>query len=109
MFPNYHIVSNLDQVVDLRPLANPSPPKSRPVNRRVGPDFNVVIHLNDPNLRHLGVPPIVKLKPKSIAAQHRAAVNDDAIADDAPVPDRHPRMNMAIRSELRAVPDIAMR
>ena len=51
MFPDHHVVRDLDQVVDLHALLDPGAAKARAIDRGAGADLHVVVDLHDPDLR----------------------------------------------------------
>jgi hypothetical protein len=52
-----HVVAELNEVVDLRPLADPALPKGRPVDGRVRPDLDVCLDDRPPDLGNFSNPP----------------------------------------------------
>jgi hypothetical protein len=85
VFPNHHVVRDLDQIIDLRSGPDPSAPKAGAVNRGVSPDFNIVINLNNTDLRDLQVLARDRLKPESIAANNAARMQNHSVTDNAPL------------------------
>lgn len=102
-------MSYLHQIVYLRPLAYPSPPKSGSVNGRIRPDFDVVIHLNGPNLGDFHMLTTLEFKSEAVTTQDDATVQDHPISDFAAKPDRHAWMDKAVATDLGSVTDVAMR
>ena len=105
MFPDDDVVGDLDQIVDLSPALDPGPAEGGSIDRAVGPDLHVVINLNDPHLRDLDVPSLLILgKTKTITADDRATVNNDSIADFAPVENGYARVDQAMIADLTPAP-----
>ena len=51
--PDDDVVADLDQIVDFRALLDPCAAEARAVNGRVGTDFDIVVDLDDTDLRDL--------------------------------------------------------
>ena len=96
---NHHVVGDLDQIVDFRPFLNPSSPKPGTINRHIRPDFDVIIDLDDADLRDLHVPAGNEFETETVAPKDGAAVNDDAIPDEAARPDGDARMKETARPD----------
>ena len=56
MLSNNHIMTDLHQIIDLRSGSNPRPSKTGAIDRSVGSDFHIVVHLHDADLRNLHLP-----------------------------------------------------
>src|SRR4030095_5039208 len=106
MTPNLHVMSNLHQVIDLGPLPDPSPAKPGAIDRRICPNFHIVIHLYDAGLGNLNLSPAMKLKPEAVAAQNHAAMNDDAVPDGATSADRDTIRYLAVFADDGVVTDV---
>ena len=109
MFPDDHVVRDLHEVVDFHPFLNPGAAKTRAIDRRVGADLDVVVDLDDANLWHFFVPAGGHFEAEAVRADDRAAVNDDAIADPDPLPNRDVGINQAAGADDRLVTDITVR
>ena len=78
MLADFHVVTDLDQIVDFRPLAYHRLAQGRAIDRRPGSNFNVIFDPDDTDLRDLVMLAIVHGKAVPIGA------DDDARVDDAP-------------------------
>jgi hypothetical protein len=98
VLPHGHVVTDLHQIVDLRPAPDPGFRQRRPVDAGIGPDVNVVFEHDDPDLRNTAVLPPVPYVAESVGAHDRAgqqaapgtdpaAGGDDAHADPGIVAD----------------------
>ena len=59
-------------------------PTAGPIDRRVGADLDVVFDDDVGVLRNLQVRAVgLPREPEPVAAEHRAVLHDDAVADDA--------------------------
>src|SRR5882672_6381693 len=76
-----HVVADLDQVVDLRPLAHARAAGGGTIDRGVGADLDVVPDHDIPDLGHLVVAPLIERVAETVAAHHDAAVENAAAAD----------------------------
>ena len=84
MFADHHIVGHMDQVVCFDPGLDPGLPEGCPVDGVVGPDFTVIINLDDPRLGNFDMTVPVLGKTEAVTADHRPAVNDDPLPDEGP-------------------------
>src|SRR5580704_1042464 len=122
MAPDRHIVSDLDEVVDLRPLAYDGIAIGAAIDGTACTDLNVVLNDHAPNLRHLDMARGAHHVAKSVLANADARVNDHPITDqgvndgtadpDRTItanPDRGPddsgRTDQGSRPDLRARPN----
>src|SRR4051812_46556948 len=78
-----HVVAHLDEVIDLRSLADNRPAESRAVERRIRADFNVVPQFNNAYLRHFLVPAFDKLIAKAVGTNHRSGLESHALSQSA--------------------------
>jgi len=63
MFADHHIMSHVDQVIGFNPGLDPGLAQGRPVNGIIGPDFAVIINLDNACLRNLDMDHPVRAKP----------------------------------------------
>ena len=63
--------------------------ESSPVYGIIGPDFNIVIDLNNARMRQLVIGVSIRRESKTVASDHRAGMNDYPAADDGTLPDGH--------------------
>ena len=91
-------MTNLNKIIDLTALTNPSAAKARSINGGAGADFDIVVDLDNANLFNLEMPSLRELVTKAICAYRAAAVNDDAISESAAVFDGGVGMNDAVVS-----------
>src|SRR5690606_1866453 len=77
------VVADLHQVVDLRALADDRTAKAGAVDRGAGADLHVIADLHDADLLDLDVAPAGEFVAKTVAADDRAAVHDDATTEHA--------------------------
>src|SRR5258705_9190259 len=99
-------MSEVHQVVNLHSLLNPGSSKPRPIDRYVSPDFNVIVDLNDSNLRDFFISAVRGFKSEAIRADGRPQVNHHPIANPCPLPNLHLRINDAIPPDGGFVTDI---
>src|SRR2546422_2248028 len=78
------VVADLHQVVDLGPAADDRLPERGAVDRRVRPNFDVVLDQHRAHLRDLPVRFAVEGVAEAVGANHRARVNHDALAERDP-------------------------
>src|SRR6266404_454068 len=76
IFPNDHVVCDLHKIVDFYALLDPGPAEPGPIDRCVCADFDVVVDLNNPDLRNLLISAFDRFEPETIGSDDRAAVND---------------------------------
>jgi hypothetical protein len=109
MLSNLHIMSDLHQVIDFGPLANPCPPEAGPINGRICPNFHIVIDLNNAGLRNLNVPPAFEFEPKAIAPQYNPAMQDDAVSQNTSSSNGDAIRNAAVFPDNRITADVRSR
>ncbi len=83
VFANLHVVADVHQVVELGAARDYRNVERAAVDGGVGADFHVVPDLQPPHLREFHVAPRLAIPDvtKSVAAQHRTRMNEDAVAD----------------------------
>ena len=101
VLPDDHVVGDLDEIVDFRALLNPCPAKAGAVDGGIRADFHVVVDLDDAGLRDFDVAAAGELEAEAIAAEHDAAVDDDAVPDHAARADGDARGELAVRADPR--------
>src|SRR3954447_9601636 len=85
------VVRNLDQVVDLRPASDDSLAQGGAIDARAGAELHVVLDASDAGLRHLAMHRSVAIaldvegESESVRSDHGVGLQDDAIAEDAPL------------------------
>src|SRR5262249_47712134 len=89
VFPDHHVVSNLDQVVNLRAFANPSPANPRPVHGASRADLYIVVNLHHACLRDLLMPPRLEFVTKTVRPDHHAGMQHHTISQHARFVHRH--------------------
>src|SRR5215471_1537721 len=77
---NHHVVADLDEIVDLGPLADHGVAAGTAVDSGPGTDLNLVLHDHPADLWHLEVRFSGHVA-ESILTDMDTGVNDDAIAD----------------------------
>ena len=81
MLSNNDVVRDLHEIVDLNAFLDPSPTESSPINGCVCPDLNVVVNLDNSELRNFLVTAFDEFEPKTVRADYCTAVNNGARAD----------------------------
>ena len=78
VFANLAIVTDVNQVVDLRSAPDSGLIERAAIDRCIGPYFNIIFNDQPPNLRKLLVRPRLAIPhvPEAIAAQHRPGMHD---------------------------------
>ena len=72
---------DLDEIVDLRPLADDGIAVAAAVDGRVGADLDIVLDDHPPDLRHLQVPLGAGHEAETILSDANAGMDDDPVAD----------------------------
>src|SRR5438309_446835 len=103
------VVADLHQVVDLGPAADDRLPERGAVDRRVRPDFDVVLDQHRAHLRDLPVRFAVEGVAEAVGANHCARATHDALAERDPRAQRHARGHDRRLAHLRARPDEGQR
>src|ERR1700689_3901849 len=93
-----HVVSDLDQVINLDALSNLGRRERPTVNRCIAANFHVVTDFHAADLRELDVLTVTEDIAEAVAADHRAAVDFHAISELCPGVERYPRMQPAVFS-----------
>src|SRR5947207_1906611 len=96
MFPDLHVVPDLDQVIDLGPLAYHGFAERGAVDRRSGADLDVVLDPDNADLRDLVVLTLVRSKAIAVRANDDATVNDATITNPGAVVDDGVRIDDAV-------------
>jgi hypothetical protein len=99
VLPNDHVVGDLHKIVDFTAFLNPSAPEAGPVHGGVCADLNVIVHLDDANLRNFDMPTAGPFKAEAVAPQHHTRMEDDPVSDHAPRSDSHARMQETMLSK----------
>jgi hypothetical protein len=101
MLPNFDVVPNLHQVVDLGPLAYDRFAKRGAVDRRACSDLDIVLDPHDSNLRNFVVLALIQGEAVTIRADHDPRVEDAAPANARPIVDDHIWINDAVITDIR--------
>ena len=107
MPPDHHVVGDLDQVIDLRPLADHRIPARAAVDGGVGADLHVVLDDHSPDLRHLQMPLRSHGEAEAVLADAHTGMEDDPIADEG-VGNGHVGGNRAVPTDLHLRTDHGM-
>ena len=107
MLPNYAVVPDLDEVVDLRPLPYPGSAEGCPVYRRIGADLDVIADRDVADLRNLQLLSAFRQIAKSIGSDHGSGMDRDPIPDDGLGIDRHIGKEMTVLAQAHILPKIA--
>src|SRR5436190_16561718 len=102
MFADFHVVPDLDQVVDLGPLAYYRFTQGRAIDRRPGADLNVVLDPDDSDLRNLVMLAIVHGEAVSVRADDDTGVNDAPATDAGAIVDDYAGIDDRIVAEGRS-------
>src|SRR5438874_8648381 len=80
--PDRDAVCDLDQVVDLGPGADAGFADSRPIDRRIRADLDIVFNDDTANLRDLVVRAVGRARePEPVTPDHSAVLDDDAMTE----------------------------
>ncbi len=109
IFSNDHVMSNLNEVIDLYTFLDPRSSESSSVNRRVGANLYFVIDLDDADLWNFFVAAVNQFKSKTVRADNRATVNDDPRADPRSFANSHVRVDYTRRADHGFVSNVAAR
>ena len=101
-FADFDVVRDLDEVVNLRALADDRRAERAAVNRHVRADFHVVADDDVADLRHLAVNAAVQHVTESVRADHRAGMDADALADF------RARINRDVREQIHLVAELGI-
>src|SRR3989338_7307063 len=82
ILPNHHIMTKLDEVIDLCSPFDPGLAEGGPINTGIGADLHIVINLDHANLRAFNMMPVsIGGVTKTVTTDHSPAVDDDPIPD----------------------------
>src|SRR6266576_5786931 len=109
VFSDHDVVRNVHQIIDFYSLLNPGAPKPSPINRYIGPDLDVIVDLNNPNLRLLCVTALFRFEPKTVRTDDCTGVNNYACPDLASLADGDAWVNQAVRANYRLMTDVTAR
>ena len=76
-----HVVADLHQVVDLRPLPDHGVAVGAPIDRHPGPDLDIVLNDDAPDLGHFEMAAAPEREPEPVLPDMGAGMNDHPIAD----------------------------
>ena len=102
MFTDLHVVPDLDEIIDLCPLAYYGFTESGTIDRSSRADLDVVFDPNNSDLRDLVMFAVVSREAVTVGADDNAAMNDAAVANPRVVVDDDIRINDAIVADRRA-------
>ena len=97
-----HVVSDLDQVVELDTILDHRVFERAAVDAGVGANFHIVANAHRAELFDLFPLARMRRKTKTIGANHHAGVHDAALAHLAALPHRHPTVQDRARADARA-------
>ena len=115
------VVSDMDEVVDLRASADDRVAEGAPVDCSERLDLDVILDHNAPDMRKLlQMPILVRLEPEAVAADHAARMNDhiapdpDVVVDEALPVDDGARSDLGafhhcVRADMDAIRDPSLR
>src|SRR5206468_8553811 len=96
--PDLHVVGDLNEVVNLGPLADQGGPKRATVHGGVASDFDVILNDGLPELRELVIPALGQNVAEAVGSDHGSGVKDYAIAYPRLRVDDDPRVEDALRA-----------
>lgn len=105
---NHHIMSNLHKIINLGPFLDPSPTKTRPVDRRVRANLHVVVNLYNTRLGYLYVSTCHEFEAKTVTTDDRSTVDDDPVTNQTSGPQRDACRQLAIATDPRAMSDVTV-
>ena len=105
MLADFHVVRDLDEIINLRALADDGRAERAAVNRHVRADLHVIADDDVANLRNFAVDAAVQHVAESVRADDRAGVDADAMADFRARINCHVRKQIHVVAELRIVAD----
>jgi hypothetical protein len=122
MTPDHNVMGDLNEIIDLRALADHGIAAGAPVHGRIGADFHIVLNDDAADLRHLEVPLGPHGETESVLPDAHARMKNDPVAEEgmghshvggnrAVAPDLHLRADHRMgpdqgsRADLRMGPD----
>src|SRR5450755_896106 len=105
MFSDDHVVRDLHEVIDLRAFFDPRAAEARAIDRRIRTNLDIVVDLDDSDLRNFFVPAFHDLETKSVCGHDCAAVQSHTRADDTSLTNRDVWINQTARADARFVSD----
>ena len=83
IFSDLAVMTDVHQIVDLRASADAGDVQGAAIHGRVGADLDVIFNFQPADLRKLFIPAglLIAHVAEAVAAEHRAGVNDHAIAE----------------------------
>lgn len=103
MSTDLHIVSDLDEIIDLAPLPYHGATETGTVYGGIGAYLDIIPYLDNSRLGDLDVTAVLELIAETTGANNGSRLKDDPISEDAPLTDDHTRKKVAIL----AGPDLA--
>ena len=88
---DHNVVRDLNEIVDLDPLLNPGSSEPGAIDSCVRADFDIVIDLDNPELRDFLVAVLDEFEPETVRSDHGAAVDDHTRADSRSLANRRIR------------------
>ena len=76
---HYHIMCNLNQIIDFCSALDPGFSQCRPINSAVCTYFNIIVNLNNPYLRNLYMSGFILCITETIASDNCSTMDNDAI------------------------------
>ncbi len=100
--PYFHVVRDMDEVVDFHAPPDERPAERPAVNRRVRSDLHVVFHHHDSHVTDLDELPLAAREPEAVRAEDRARVDHHPASDSAAFADRDVRPENSVLADRRS-------
>src|SRR5579862_9610478 len=104
MLSNLHIMSNLDQTIDLHSIRNPAHSERPSINSCVRSNLHVVSNFHRTHLRKFPMFPLAVNVSKPILPNHRSRMHHNSLSQFHSPIQRHPRMQPALLPPHAAAP-----
>ena len=104
------VVSDLDEIIDLRAHSDMSPAETASINGGIGANFGVVINLDVAGMGDFNMTSGfgIEVVSEAVRADDSSAVNDDSCANDSSLADRDERLNLGIVADHRLHADVGV-
>src|SRR5713101_4761945 len=111
VFADPYVVSDVDEIINLRSFADDGGIEGAPVNSRIGADFHIIRDLKRADLGKLLIPPRGSVADitEAIASQNYSSMDGGAFADARPSVNGHVVVNETLLSNDNSVADAASR
>ena len=103
---DHNVVRDLDKIIQLRATFDERFRKRRPINRRIGTNFDIIFNNDSADLRNFVVSVADRREPEPVAPNNSAAVDNHSVPNRDFLSDTNVWIDKSIITDFRAFTDI---